>query len=135
VCIGRNRRCSRYVSIQSIMTTPMNLTGVLCCKTRIPRHRHRRRHRLARHAYICTSNTRDFLVRILARMSARMSVSVSWNASLTEIGGRILAYFNVSYSKLNVKVYHGDECRICIRLWRSLNNYYAPRPVVVHGMQ
>jgi len=129
VCVGRNRRCSRYVSIQSIMTTPMNLAGVLCCKTRIPRHRHRRRHRLARHAYIFTSNTRDFLMRILARMSARMSVSVSWNASLTEIVGRILAYFNVSYSKLNVK------CRICIPLRRSLNYYYAPRPAVVHGMQ
>jgi len=65
-------------------------------KGRIPRCRHLLR--LARHAYILTSDTRDFLklflrqaerhadilATILARMLARMSVSASWNAGLTE---------------------------------------------------
>jgi len=45
--------------------------------TRYRRRLHRHRHRLARHAYILTSDTHDFL----ARMSARMSVSVSWNTA------------------------------------------------------
>jgi len=45
-------------------------------QARSPRHRHRHRHRLA---YILTPDTRDFLARILARMS----VSVSWNADFS----------------------------------------------------
>ena len=61
-------------------------------EVRIPRHRLR----LARHAYILTSDTRDFLklflwqaerhADILARMSARMlvPVSASWNAGLSQ---------------------------------------------------
>ena len=53
-------------------------------EARIPRRRHRHRLwlRLARHDYILTSDTHDFLARIVARMS--VSVSASWNASLTE---------------------------------------------------
>jgi len=70
------------------------------CEACIPRRRHRLRLRFARHAYILTSDTRDFLklflwqaerhadivATILARMSARMSVSVSvsWNAGFTD---------------------------------------------------
>ena len=35
---------------------------------KIPRHRRRHRHRLARHAHVLTPDTRDLLARILARM-------------------------------------------------------------------
>ena len=75
----RNNDARAYITV-----TPGSIPGPTLGKARIPRRRHGHRHqfRLARHAYILTSDMRDFIARILARKS----VSVSWNASLTSTG-------------------------------------------------
>jgi len=63
-------------SMSDALKTWQSATSCKYGKARIPRHRHRQRHRLARRTYILTSDTRDFLARVLARMSAS-EVSVS----------------------------------------------------------
>jgi len=65
---------SRWRCIVSLPSSPHLRLSNFSPKGRIPRHRHR--HRLARHA--------DTLATILAMMSARISVSVLWNAGLSE---------------------------------------------------
>jgi len=94
--------------------TPGSAPGPTLGKAGILRRRHRHPHpredprRLARHA--------DFPVKTLARMSARMSVSVSasWNASLTSIGKPLMSVPVVSCCMSSSM---SDCCACCCCCW------------------
>jgi len=105
VCLSdwvKNLKLNDSINTEQVITnTSLFPVNLLASNAGIPRrrHGHRHRHRLAKHGYNLTSDTRYFLARpreeiacvgrkIVAvfgeSVSVSMSVSASWNASLTD---------------------------------------------------